>query len=46
MRKDVLIDIDYVMTLENPVVFNVLSSYGIPRDICACISKPMLTATA
>lgn len=30
MRKDVLIDIDYVMTLENPVVFNVLSSYGIP----------------
>lgn len=30
MRKDVLIDIDYVMTLKNPVVFNVISSYGIP----------------
>ena len=39
MRRDILPDIDYVMTLENPVVFNVLSSYGIPMGYM-CVHFP------
>lgn len=36
MRRDIMPDVDYVLTLKNPVVFSVLSSYGVPMGyLCA-----------